>query len=121
MDEARLDRVGCFKYENVDGARSNDLPDHVPEEVKQERWDRFMEKAQAISEAKLQAKVGQQLQVIVDEIDDEAATCRSWADAPEIDGNLFIDEGFENLKPGDLVTVTVDEASDYDLWGRLDS
>ncbi len=121
MDEARLDRVGCFKYENVDGARSNDLPDHVPEEVKHERWDRFMEKAQAISEAKLQAKVGQQLQVIVDEIDDEAATCRSWADAPEIDGNLFIDEGFENLKPGDLVTVTVDEASDYDLWGRLDS
>ncbi|MGR3565171.1 MAG: 30S ribosomal protein S12 methylthiotransferase RimO [Heliomarina sp.] len=121
MDEARLDRVGCFKYENVDGARSNDLPDHVPEEVKQERWDRFMEKAQAISEAKLQAKVGQQLQVIVDEIDDEAATCRSWADAPEIDGNLFIDEGFENLKPGDLVTVTVDEASDYDLWGRLAS
>ncbi|WP_238370059.1 30S ribosomal protein S12 methylthiotransferase RimO [Heliomarina baculiformis] len=120
MDEARLDRVGCFKYENVDGARSNDLPDHVPEEVKQERWDRFMEKAQAISEAKLQAKVGQQLQVIVDEIDDEAATCRSWADAPEIDGNLFIDEGFEDLKPGDLVTVTVDEASDYDLWGRLD-
>ena len=121
MDEARLDRVGCFKYENVEGARSNDLPDHVPEEVKQERWERFMEKAQAISEAKLQAKVGQQLQVIVDEIDDEAATCRSWADAPEIDGNLFIDEGFENLKPGDLVTVTVDEASDYDLWGRLDS
>ena len=120
MDEARLDRVGCFKYENVEGARSNDLPDHVPEEVKQERWERFMEKAQAISEAKLQAKVGQQLQVIVDEIDDEAATCRSWADAPEIDGNLFIDEGFENLKPGDLVTVTVDEASDYDLWGRLD-
>ncbi|MBL3702506.1 30S ribosomal protein S12 methylthiotransferase RimO [Sulfitobacter sp. BDSS02] len=121
MDEARLDRVGCFKYENVDGARSNDLPDHVPEEVKQERWERFMEKAQAISEAKLQAKVGQQLQVIVDEIDDEAATCRSWADAPEIDGNLFIDEGFEDLKPGDLVTVTVDEASDYDLWGRLAS
>ena len=121
MDEARLDRVGCFKYENVEGARSNDLPDHLPEEVKQERWGRFMEKAQAISEAKLQAKVGKQLQVIVDEIDDEAATCRSWADAPEIDGNLFIDEGFEDLKPGDLVTVTVDEASDYDLWGRLDS
>ena len=121
MDEARLDRVGCFKYENVEGARSNDLPDHLPEEVKQERWGRFMEKAQAISEAKLQAKVGKQLQVIVDEIDDEAATCRSWADAPEIDGNLFIDEGFEDLKPGDLVTVTVDEPSDYDLWGRLDS
>ncbi len=119
MDEAQLDRVGCFQYENVDGARSNDLPDHVPAEVKQERWDRFMEKAQAISEAKLQAKVGQTIDVIVDEIDDEAATCRTKADAPEIDGNLFIDEGFEGLKPGDIVSVTVDEAGDYDLWGQL--
>jgi ribosomal protein S12 methylthiotransferase len=77
MDEAQLDRVGCFKYENVDGARSNALPDHVHEEVKQERWERFMEKAQAISEAKLEAKVGQLMQVIVDEVDDEAATCSS--------------------------------------------
>jgi len=119
MDEAQLDRVGCFQYENVEGARSNALPDHVPAEVKQERWDRFMEKAQAISEAKLAAKVGQTLQVIVDEVDNEAATCRTKADAPEIDGNLFIDEGFEALKPGDIVTVEVDEAGEYDLWGRL--
>ncbi len=119
MDEAQLDRVGCFKYENVAGARSNDLPDHVPEEIKQERWDRFMEKAQAISEAKLAAKVGQVMQVIVDEVDDQGATCRTKADAPEIDGNLFIDEGFSDLQPGDLVTVTVEEAGDYDLWGRL--
>ncbi|QOL82580.1 30S ribosomal protein S12 methylthiotransferase RimO [Pseudooceanicola spongiae] len=119
MDEAQLDRVGCFQYENVAGARSNDLPDHVPDEVKQERWDRFMEKAQAISEAKLQAKVGKTLQVIVDEVDEDAATCRTWADAPEIDGNLFIDEGFEHLSPGDIVTVEVDEAGEYDLWGRL--
>ncbi len=119
MDEAQLDRVGCFKYENVAGARSNDLPDHVPEEIKQERWDRFMEKAQAISEAKLAAKVGQVMQVIVDEVDDQGATCRTKADAPEIDGNLFIDEGFGDLQPGDLVTVTVEEAGDYDLWGRL--
>ncbi len=118
LDEAQLDRVGCFQYENVAGARSNDLPDHVPAEVKQHRWDRFMEKAQAISEAKLQAKVGQHLQVIVDEVDDEAATCRTMADAPEIDGNLFIDEGFEILKPGDMLTVEVDEAGEYDLWGR---
>jgi ribosomal protein S12 methylthiotransferase len=87
--------------------------------VKQERWDRFMQKAQAISEAKLAAKVGQTLQVIVDEIDEEGATCRTKADAPEIDGNLFIDEDFDQLSPGDLVTVTVDEASEYDLWGRL--
>lgn len=119
MDEAQLDRVGCFQYENVAGARSNDLPDHVPDEVKQDRWDRFMAKAQAISEAKLAAKVGQTIQVIVDEIDDEGATCRTKADAPEIDGNLFIDEGFEELQVGDMVTVTVEEAGEYDLWGRL--
>ena len=119
MDEARLDRVGCFKYENVAGARSNALPDHVAEEVKQERWERFMEKAQAVSEAKLEAKVGKVLQVIVDEVDEEGATCRTMADAPEIDGNLFVDEGFEALKPGDLVTVEVEEAGEYDLWGRL--
>ena len=119
MDEAQLDRVGCFKYENVAGARSNALPDHVPEEVKQERWDRFMAKAGMISEAKLAAKVGQTMQVIVDEVDAEGATCRTMADAPEIDGNLFIDEGFEELQPGDLVVVEVDEAGEYDLWGRL--
>jgi ribosomal protein S12 methylthiotransferase len=119
LDEAQLDRVGCFQYENVAGARSNDLPDHVPAEVKQDRFDRFMEKAQAISEAKLAARVGKVLEVIVDEIDDEGATCRTKADAPEIDGNLFIDEGFERLAPGDIVTVKVDEAGEYDLWGRL--
>ncbi|KAB2540631.1 ribosomal protein S12 methylthiotransferase [Salipiger aestuarii] len=119
MDEAQLDRVGCFQYENVDGARSNTLPDHVPQELKQERWDRFMEKAQAISEAKLAARVGQRIDVIVDLVEDDAATCRTRADAPEIDGNLFIDEGHESLSPGDIVTVEVDEAGEYDLWGRL--
>ncbi len=119
LDTAQLDRVGCFKYENVAGARSSALPDHVPEEVKQDRWERFMARAQAISEAKLAAKVGQRLQVIVDEVDADAATCRTRADAPEIDGNLFIDEGHEGLAPGDIVTVAVDEAGEYDLWGRL--
>jgi len=120
MDEAQLERVGCFKYENVDGARSNDLPDHVPEEVKQERWERFMEKAQEISEAKLAAKVGQRLDVIVDDVDEDGiATCRTKADAPEIDGNLFIDEGADHLQPGQIVTVEVDEAGEYDLWGQL--
>ncbi len=121
MDEAQLDRVGCFQYENVDGARSNALPDHVPAEIKQDRWDRFMAKAQEISEAKLAAKVGKVIDVIVDEVDEDAATCRTKADAPEIDGNLFIDEGFETLSPGDIVTVEVDEAGEYDLWGRLKS
>jgi len=119
MDEAQLDRVGCFQYENVEGARSNALPDHVDAEVKQDRWNRFMEKAQAISEAKLQAKVGQRMDVIIDEIDEDAATCRTKADAPEIDGNLFIDEDFENLTVGDIVTVEVEEAGEYDLWGRV--
>jgi ribosomal protein S12 methylthiotransferase len=118
LEEARLDRVGCFKYENVAGARSNALPDHVPEEVKEERWHRFMEKAQAISEAKLAEKVGTRLEVIVDAVDEDAATCRTKADAPEIDGCLFIDAGHEGLAPGDIVTVEVDEAGDYDLWGR---
>ncbi|MFT5796410.1 MAG: ribosomal protein S12 methylthiotransferase [Candidatus Azotimanducaceae bacterium] len=119
MDEAQLDRVGCFQYENVAGARSNALPDHVDAEVKQDRWNRFMEKAQAISEAKLQAKVGTRIDVIIDEIDEDAATCRTKSDAPEIDGNLFIDEGFEKLSVGDIVTVEVDEAGEYDLWGKL--
>ena len=118
LDEAQLDRVGCFQYENVAGARSNDLPDHVPAEVKQERWERFMEKAQAISEAKLAAKVGQTLRVLVDEVDEQGATCRTMADAPEIDGNLFIDEDFDGLSPGDFATVEVEEAGEYDLWGR---
>ncbi|WP_390910913.1 30S ribosomal protein S12 methylthiotransferase RimO [Pseudosulfitobacter sp. SM2401] len=119
MDEAQLDRIGCFQYENVAGARSNALPDHVPAEVKQERWDRFMEKAQAISEAKLAAKVGTRIDVIIDEIDEDAATCRTKADAPEIDGNLFIDEEFKGLSVGDIVRVEVDEAGEYDLWGKL--
>jgi len=120
MDEAQLDRIGCFKYENVKGARSNVLPDHIPYEIKQDRWDRFMEKAQSISAAKLAAKVGTTLPVIVDEIDEDGiATCRTTADAPEIDGNLFIDEGTEALATGDIVNVDVDEASEYDLWGQI--
>ncbi|TFL19176.1 30S ribosomal protein S12 methylthiotransferase RimO [Jannaschia formosa] len=118
LDEAQLDRVGAFQYENVAGARSNALPDHVPDEVKAERFERFMAKAQAISAAKLEAKVGTRVEVIVDAVDGEGATCRTKADAPEIDGNLFIDEGFEGLAPGDILTVEVEEASEYDLWGR---
>ena len=121
LEEAQLDRVGCFQYEDVKGARSNALPDHVAPEVKQERWERFMTAAQRISEAKLAAKVGSRCEVIVDAVDAEAATCRTRADAPEIDGNLFLDEGFETLAPGDVVTVEVEEAGAYDLWGRLTS
>ena len=120
MDEAQLDRVGCFKYENVAGARSNALENHVPEKIKQERWDRFMEKAQGISEVKLEAKVGDIIDVIVDQVDsDGIATSRTKADAPEIDGNLFIDKDTHTLAPGDIVKVKVDEAGEYDLWGCL--
>jgi len=118
LEVAQLDRVGCFTYENVAGARATALPDHLPEEVKQNRWERFMQKAQQISEAKLAKKLGQELQVIVDDVDDEAATCRTMADAPEIDGNLFIDSDFEDLTIGDIITVKVDEAGAYDLWGQ---
>ena len=118
LEVAQLDRVGCFTYENVAGARATALPDHLPEEVKQNRWERFMQKAQQISEAKLAKKLGQELQVIVDDVDEEAATCRTMADAPEIDGNLFIDSNFEDLTIGDIITVKVDEAGAYDLWGQ---
>lgn len=118
LEVAQLDRVGCFTYENVAGARATALPDHLPEEVKQDRWERFMQKAQQISEAKLATKLGKELQVIVDEVDEEAATCRTMADAPEIDGNLFIDSDFEDLTIGDIITVKVDEAGAYDLWGQ---
>ncbi|MGB0498586.1 MAG: 30S ribosomal protein S12 methylthiotransferase RimO [Rubricella sp.] len=118
MKEARLDRVGAFKYENVAGARANALPDHVPEAEKEERFARFMEVASRISEEKLAAKVGQRLDVIVDEVDEDGAVCRTKADAPEIDGNLFIDKGFQGLSPGDILTVEVDESSEYDLWGH---
>ncbi|MEL6792823.1 MAG: 30S ribosomal protein S12 methylthiotransferase RimO [Pseudomonadota bacterium] len=118
LKEARLDRVGCFKYENVAGARANDLPDHVPDEVKEDRWARFMETAQAISAEKMAARVGTTMTVLVDEVDEEGAVARSYLDAPEIDGNVFIDDGFEALSPGDMVEVEIDEAAEYDLWGR---
>ena len=118
LEVAQLDRVGCFTYENVASARATALPDHLPEEVKQDRWERFMQKAQQISEAKLAKKLGTELQVIVDGVDEEVATCRTMADAPEIDGNLFIDSDFEDLTIGDIITVKVDETGAYDLWGQ---
>ncbi|RZO40098.1 MAG: TRAM domain-containing protein, partial [Rhodobacteraceae bacterium] len=93
---------------------------HVDADVKQDRWERFMQKSQAISEAKLASKVGLTLDVIVDNIDEDGvATCRTKADAPEIDGNLFIDENTNTIKVGQIVTVKVDEASEYDLWGQI--
>lgn len=118
LTEAQLDRVGCFKYEAVAGARANQLPGAVPEAVKQERWDRLMETQQAISATRLQAKVGQLLTVIVDEVDEEGAVARSRGDAPDIDGNVFIDS--TDMQCGDLVQVRITAADDYDLYGSLE-
>ncbi|WP_421880968.1 30S ribosomal protein S12 methylthiotransferase RimO [Pacificispira sp.] len=121
LKEARLDRVGCFKYENVDGAAANDLPDHVPDEVKEERWNRFMAAQAEVSAAKLQEKVGRTLDVLIDEAMDEDgfATARSYADAPEIDGLVHVEgPGTETLKQGDIVRVTIREADEYDLYAE---
>ena len=119
LDEAQLDRVGCFKYENVEGARSNALAHQISEEVKQHRWEIFMEKAVEISAKKLTRKIGKEIDVIVDEIDEEGAICRTKADAPEIDGNLFIEHNFEKIHVGDIVKVNVKASGHYDLWGAI--
>ncbi|RXD06946.1 30S ribosomal protein S12 methylthiotransferase RimO [Sphingomonas sp. UV9] len=116
LDEAQLDRVGAFRFEPVEGAAANALPDHVPEELKEERYARIMEKTAAISAAKLQAKIGRTLDVIIDAVDEEGATGRSKADAPEIDGEVFLrDAG--HLTVGDIVPVTIEDADDHDLYG----
>lgn len=121
LKEARLDRVGCFTYSEVEGAEANDLPDQVPEDVKQSRYERFMALQQQISAEKLQEKVGKTLKVLVDEIDVEEniAICRSYADAPEIDGHVYVDNIDETVKVGEFLTVTIDEASEYDLFASF--
>jgi ribosomal protein S12 methylthiotransferase len=117
MEEAQLDRVGAFQYSNVDGAVAANLPNHVEEAVKQERYDRFMEVQQRISAARLQNKVGKEIDVIVDEVVEQGAVARSKADAPDIDGQVFLDNQ-THLKPGDILTVKVEEADEYDLWAH---
>jgi ribosomal protein S12 methylthiotransferase len=118
LSEARLTRVGCFKYEDVDGAAANHLPGQVPQEVKEERYARLMQHQQAISTALLSERVGKTVEVIVDEIDDDGAIARSAWDAPEIDGNVFVN-GETGLSVGELVRVTVEASDDYDLWGSV--
>lgn len=115
---AQLDRVGCFQYSPVDGAAANDLDNHVPEELKQERWKRFMETQQEISTQKLQAKIGQKLEVLVDEANAEGIEARSAADAPEIDGNVFLEPNPE-VQAGDFIQVKIHDADEYDLYGAL--
>jgi len=117
LREAELARVGCFRYEPVAGAPANALPGAVPDEVKDERWHRFMEAAKQVSEKRLARIVGREIKVIVDEVDEEGALCRSQWDAPEIDGSVFLNDDTD-LKPGDIVTARVVHADDYDLWAE---
>ncbi len=117
LEEAKLDRVGCFQYSPVEGAVANEIAEQVPDEVKQERYERFMLTQQRISAEKMQAKIGQVMQVLVDEIDDEGAVARSMADAPEIDGLVFIPDAY-HLNPGEFATVRITDADEYDLWAE---
>ena len=118
IEEAQLDRVGCFQYSPVDGARANNLPDHIPAEIMAEREQAFMQLQAGISFKRLQAKIGTVQQVLVDSIDDSGAIARSHADAPEIDGLVYIQDG-QHLKAGDLVNVRITSADEYDLSGQL--
>lgn len=122
LKEAQLDRVGCFKFSPVEGAVATDMPDQVPEEVKEERFHRFMQLQQEISAARLQAKIGKTVQVIIDDIDEEGIIGRSMADAPEIDGVVYIDNPANQLVTvGQIISVTITHADEYDLWGILNN
>ena len=116
LNNAQLDRVGCFKYSAVDGADANKLDAPLSEEVKQERWERFMELQQSISKKKLAAKIGTEIEAIVDKADTESIVARSTGDAPEIDGQVYV-ESSRNHKPGDLITVKIVASDEYDLYG----
>lgn len=118
LEIAQLDRVGCFQYSAVDGAAANALPNAVPEPVKQERWDQFMQTQQRISTQRLQQKIGRILPVLIDSIDNEIMIGRSQGDAPEIDGSVFISPD-ANVAVGDIVNVHIEDADEYDLHGSL--
>ncbi len=121
LKEARLDRVGAFTYSEIEGAAANDLPNPVPDAIKQQRYERLMALQQQISTEKLAEKVGKTLKVLVDEIDTEEgiAICRSYADAPEIDGHVYVDNIDASVKVGEFLTVTIDEANEYDLFASF--
>lgn len=121
LKEAQLDRVGCFKYSPVEGAQANDLPEHIPDEIQEERYHRFMALQSQISAEKLQKKVGQTMDVLIDEITPEHIIARSSADAPEIDGCVFVENHPEhqNLQVGNIVTVNITAADTYDLYGKV--
>lgn len=118
LHHAQLDRVGCFQYSPVEGAAANALANQIPDQLKQERWDRFMATQQEISSSRLQLKIGQEIDVLVDEINEKGLIARSSADAPEIDGAVFIEqEG--SVSAGDIVRVEITDADEYDLYGKL--
>ncbi|WP_267332917.1 MULTISPECIES: 30S ribosomal protein S12 methylthiotransferase RimO [unclassified Gilliamella] len=118
LSQAQLDRVGCFTYSPVEGAAANALPNQIPDEIKQQRYDRFMQLQQMISTQKLQDKIGKTLSVIIDEVDEEGAIGRSMADAPEIDGVVYLNEE-NSVKVGDIVQVNIEHSDEYDLWGTV--
>ena len=119
LREAKLARTGCFRYEPVEGAKANALPGAVPDDVKEERWHRFMAVAQAVSAGRLAGFVGREIDVLIDEVDEEGAMGRSQWDAPEIDGSVFLN-GDTDVKPGDIVRARVAHADEYDLWAERD-
>jgi ribosomal protein S12 methylthiotransferase len=118
IEEAQLDRVGAFAYSPVEGATANELPDHIPPEVQQERLARLMWLQEEISEERLKLKIGKTMTVLVDEVDEKGAIARSFADAPEIDGQVYINDG-QHLKVGDKVEVRITDSDTHDLWGEL--
>jgi ribosomal protein S12 methylthiotransferase len=118
LEEAQLDRVGCFTYENVAGAAANHLPGHVPEEVKEERRSRLMALQEEISRRRLARRVGQEMAVLIDHVSTDGAVGRTYADAPEIDGRVFVEDG-EELSPGDIVWVEITDSDAHDLYGEL--
>jgi ribosomal protein S12 methylthiotransferase len=118
LEEAQLDRVGAFAYSPVEGAAANDLPDHVPPEEQNERLARLMQLQEEISAEKLERKIGREITVLVEEVDEEGAVARSSADAPEIDGVVYINDG-QSLEAGEFATVTVVDSGVHDLWAEL--
>ncbi len=118
LDEARLDRVGCFTYSPVEGARANQLPDQVDEDTKQERMQRLMEKQADISRQRLERKIGSEQQVLVDAVSESGVIARSTADAPDIDGLVYIEDHAE-CRPGEFIKVHIDDADEHDMWGSI--
>jgi len=116
LEEAQLDRVGCFKYSPVEGATANDLPDHVSDEIMEERLQRFMAVQAKISADKLQARIGQEYLILVDEVNDLGIVGRSYMDAPEVDGKVYLSDDFD-AKPGDQLWVQIVHADEHDVWG----